>query len=360
MYVHLLVPIDSTELSIGNVESAVELAHTLAAKVTFCHVLPDYAAMRAAARSHRTEGGKPLAFSRDADTQAQSRANSFMAKAGAYAEARGVTYATLNVSSERPADAIVRAAGEHGCDLIVMASHAVTGLRTLFRSSLTARVLREADVPVLITRVQATDPHAEASRACALIQDEHRSLAAIVQGMARLVASARSQNAGGFDREGFELMLRYVHDFPQRLHHPKEEQSLHRRLRARGDRANALLDSLEAQHRHEYELVSALQTAFTSCAADARDDDAALAALSAALDGFAAHVWDHLRTEEHTLLPMAVDILDEKDWAEIAQVFEGNQDPGYGGWSDEEFRRHFMRLATRMALPWDEDSRPAD
>ncbi len=360
MYVHLLVPLDSTELSMGNVTCAVNLAQTLRAKVTFCHVVPDYAAMRAAERSHRMEGGKPLAFARDADAQAQLRASSLMAKAGAYAQARGVTYDTLGVPSEQPADAIVRAAREHGCDLIVMASHAVTGLRALFRSSLTAKVLREADVPVLITRVEATDPHAEASRACALILDEHRSLAAIMQGMTQLVAHARSENASGFDRDGFELMLRYVHDFPQRLHHPKEEQSLHRLLRARGDRVSALLTSLEAQHRQEYALVSALQTAFTVCAAGARGDDAALAALGAALDNFRAHVWDHLETEERTLLPMALDILDEKDWAEIAQVFEGNQDPGYGGWSDEEFRRHFMRLASRMAQPRVGDSRGVD
>ena len=349
MYTHLLVPLDGTELSMGNVTAAVRLAEALAARVTFCHVLPSYEALRAAHRAHRMEGAHLIAVARDAEEKARAYADSLMAKAAAYAKAHGVAHATVNLVSERPVDAIVRAAHEHRCDLIVMASHAVTGARALLRSSLTSKVLREADVAVLVTRVEATDPHAQASRACALIQDEHRSLAAIVQEMERLVADARAGKGEGFDRVGFELMLRYVVDFPEQLHHPKEEQALHRLLRARTDRADALLAELEAQHRREYELVAALQAAGSACADGARDDDPALAALGAALDAFAAHVWNHLKAEERVLLPMAVELLDSKDWGEIARVFEGNQDPGYGGWTQEEFRRHFTRLAARLA-----------
>ena len=359
MYTHLLVPLDGTELSMGNVTAAVRLAEALGARVTFCHVLPSYEGLRAAYRAHRMEGSQLIAVAHDAEEKARAYAESLLAKAAAYAQARGVAHASVNLPADRPVDAIVRAAHEHRCDLIVMASHAVTGARALLRSSLTAKVLREADVAVLVTRVEATDPHAQASRACALIQDEHRSLAAIVQGMERLLADARSGSGEGFDRVGFDLMLRYVTEFPEQLHHPKEEQTLHRLLRQRTDRAAAMLEALESQHHREYELVAALQSAVSACPQGARGDDAPLVALGAAFDAFAEHVWDHLKTEERLLLPMAIEVLDPKDWKEIARVFEGNQDPGYGGWTQEEFRRHFTTLAARLATTGAESGRSA-
>lgn len=359
MYKHLLVPVDGTELSMGNITSAVRLAEALGAGVTFCHVTPDFAGSRAANRLRRLDGAQALAYARDADLHARSHANSLMLKAAACARTLGVANDTITMTSEDPAGSIAAVAGEKGCDLIVMASHAVTGLRTLLRSSLTSKVLREAGVPVLITRVEATDPHVHASRACALVQDEHRSLAAIVHGMEQLVGEARGHRSEGFDRDGFELMLRYVRDFSERLHHSKEEQTLHKLLRSRSDRADALLDSLEAEHRREHELVTALETAFTSCASQARGDEPSLASLVSALEAFAEHVWAHLSTEEQTLLPMALEILWEKDWAEVARAFESNLDPGYGGWSREEFRHHFSTLAARITPIGNADDSPS-
>lgn len=351
MYTHLLVPLDGTDLSMGNVTAAVHLASALDAKVSFCHVVPDYAALRSAHRSIRMEGGQGLGLARDAERQAKERANALLSKAAAYAKAQNVACDTLSVTGDRTPEAIVKAAADHACDLIVMASHAVTGLRSLAHGSVTSKVLRESRLPVLITQVQANDPQAQAHRACALIQDEHRSLAAVLHGMDTLLIQAGDPLGPGFDHEGFALMLRYVHDFPQRLHHPKEEQSLHRLLRSRDAQSHALLEILESQHRQEHGLVAALQSAFPGRAAGARIDDAALQALAQAHAAFAAHVWEHLKTEEQVLLPMALEALTEKDWSEVAKVFEGNRDPGYGGWSDEAFRRHFMKLAEHSAVP---------
>ena len=44
MYRHLLVPIDATDLSIEVVGSAVALARSVGARVTFFHAVPDHAA----------------------------------------------------------------------------------------------------------------------------------------------------------------------------------------------------------------------------------------------------------------------------------------------------------------------------
>ena len=69
---------------------------------------------------------------------------------------RGFVEMTLEVITGKPAEEILRLAAEPGCDLIVMSSHGLTGVRKLFFGSTTERVLRETKVPVLIA--PASDP----------------------------------------------------------------------------------------------------------------------------------------------------------------------------------------------------------
>jgi len=50
----------------------------------------------------------------------------------------------------RPAEELLRMARDPRADVIVMASHGLTGIRKLFFGSTTERVLRESDIPVLV------------------------------------------------------------------------------------------------------------------------------------------------------------------------------------------------------------------
>jgi universal stress protein A len=56
-----------------------------------------------------------------------------------------------DVAVGKPAPEILRVARERACELIVMSSHGLTGIRKLFFGSTTERVLRETAWPVLIT-----------------------------------------------------------------------------------------------------------------------------------------------------------------------------------------------------------------
>jgi len=367
MYKHLLVPVDDSALSIANVGEAVRLARSFAApaKVTFFHATADYAASGEGSRAkahmqdklHRpplfSEGSGLTVPEMNPDEYrervlGQSRA--LLAKACAAAAAAQVAYDTHSMVSDQPAEAIVKAAKDCGCDLVVMASHGRSGLRALLSPSVSTKVIRQAGVPVLVTRAESTDAHVEASRATALIQDEHRSLAAVLYGMKRRVAEARS-GAAGLDHEGFGRLLHYILDFPEKRHHPKEEQSLHRLLREHGDGGRELMHTLEAQHLKEYELATALQQAWAACGAGASGVDPHLATLEQAVESLAGHVWEHMRLEEESLLPLALQVLTPDDWKEVAETFEGNKDPGFGEWSEEDFRRHFTSVANAATLP---------
>src|SRR5207253_2337530 len=87
--------------------------------------------------------------------------------------------------------------------------------------------------------------HMEAIR---IIVNEHRALAAVLHGMLYLVHEIRDHD----DKPDFNLfgaMIYYIDSFPERFHHPKEDQYLYRLLRMRHPQAAPLLDRLEAEHR---------------------------------------------------------------------------------------------------------------
>jgi nucleotide-binding universal stress UspA family protein/hemerythrin-like domain-containing protein len=367
MFKHLLVPVDGSDLSVINVGEAVKLARSFTPplRLTFFHAQPDYrrsdegARMRAQQHDwlHRApvlSEGSGLAVPLLGDDELRERmlgdSRALLAKACAAAAAAQVPHDTHTAASDRPAEAIVQAARDCGCDGIVMASHGRSGLGALLTPSVAAKVMRLSKLPLLVTRSQAQDLHVEASRATALIQDEHRSLAAVLHGLRRHVDDAR-KGVEPFDRGVVAALLRYVHDYPEQRHHPKEEASLHRLLRQHGERGRDLLHRLEAQHLQEYDLAAALQAACDACPDAAAGDDAALVRVDESLAALEAHVWEHMRLEEHELLPLALEVLSDRDWKQVADVFAGNQDPGFGEWSEEDFQRHFKQAASAARLP---------
>jgi len=67
---------------------------------------------------------------------------------------RGVPVERVLMEGE-PGEAILRAARERECDLIVMGTHGRTGLRHVLLGSVAERVVRKANCPVLTVRQQA-------------------------------------------------------------------------------------------------------------------------------------------------------------------------------------------------------------
>lgn len=65
-------------------------------------------------------------------------------------DAAGIPCDVLVTKGSSPSDEIVRAAKDHGCDCIFMASHGRKGLNRLFLGSETQKVLAQATVPVLV------------------------------------------------------------------------------------------------------------------------------------------------------------------------------------------------------------------
>ena len=143
MYTHILLPTDGSALSDAAVLKGLRLARLLGARVSGLHVTPEFHVL-----TYRTDMLEDTREEFAADSKAH--AEKYLANIVKAAKEESVPCHVEAVSSDHPADAIVRAAERLGCDLIVMASHGRRGAKGLLLGSETQKVLTHCKVPVLV------------------------------------------------------------------------------------------------------------------------------------------------------------------------------------------------------------------
>ena len=145
MYKHLLLPTDGSPLSEGAMRRGVQFARQVGAKVTGFYAMPEFRVM-----------AYTIAMLDDSHTifekQAMVRAEAVLALVQTVAQQEGVACDTVMTTSDSPHKAIIQAARDRGCDLIVMASHGRRGVEGFFVGSETIKVLTHSKIPVLVHR----------------------------------------------------------------------------------------------------------------------------------------------------------------------------------------------------------------
>ncbi|OKO84239.1 universal stress protein [Bradyrhizobium sp. NAS80.1] len=127
MYRHILIPTDGSELAERGVAHGLALAKSVGARVSIIYVVEPL-----------------LAVTGDFASVLDHAANR--------AREVGVPCETIQVENVPPDQAIVAAAEDQGCDLIVMSWHGRSGLSTLLIGSVTNKVMTYAKTPVLVCR----------------------------------------------------------------------------------------------------------------------------------------------------------------------------------------------------------------
>ncbi|HJW04758.1 MAG TPA: universal stress protein [Azospira sp.] len=345
MYKHLLVPLDSSGLATEIVSQAVSFAAALGARITFFTARADFSATDQGALQRTVA---PQAY---ADNLA-GEARGILQKAEAAATAKGVPCASLIQNSEHPAAAILAMAEAQGCDLIFMASHGHKGLRGLLLGSQTQKVLANTPIPVLVATVESNQADRERLLVLGIIQDEHRSLAAVTRGLMHLVDEAVAGRST-LDAVLVKSIIHYVDAFPERLHHPKEDAYLFHRLSTRTRECDAVIELLRAQHAGGAALVRDMEAAvdryvqgYGSAAGGGggTGDLAALQGVARAVNAFAEAQWEHMNLEENIILPAARQHLLHEDWLAIYGAFSSNGDPRFDADLDEGFKRLYARI----------------
>jgi len=145
MFKHILLPTDGSETSKSAIQKCITFAKENGAKVTGLHVIPEYQFL-----TYQTE---MLADTREQYAKDSIlHAKKILAEIETAAKEAGVECETLYVTSEYPHEAIVKAANDEQCDLIIMATHGRKGVQRLFLGSETQKVLTLSPIPVLVFR----------------------------------------------------------------------------------------------------------------------------------------------------------------------------------------------------------------
>ena len=97
------------------------------------------------------EASAPVSYTEDEMDLIRNRVTTYLETTGANMKKRGVIITTM-VRTGNAADEILKAAEETGADVIAMSTHGRSGLRRLAFGSITDKVLRGANVPVLMVR----------------------------------------------------------------------------------------------------------------------------------------------------------------------------------------------------------------
>ena len=145
MYSNLLVPVDGTDISEQAMRKSVALARQLGARITA------FVAEPTAPMSGTGQSVSGIAREHEMHLASTERhARELLERFEATARAAGVPFAGHHVWTEQIDDAIVGAAAEYGCDMIVMVTHGRSALARFFVGSHTAGVMARSKLPVLV------------------------------------------------------------------------------------------------------------------------------------------------------------------------------------------------------------------
>ena len=174
-----------------------------------------------------------------------------------------------------------------------------------------------------VSATAGNQPGQAAHNAVRLIRDEHGRLAAVIHGMLHLVRQMEKTGVQP-DLKVLRAMLFYISEYPERLHHPKEDEFLFGRLRSRTQQFNSAIEVLEAQHAEGEALVHKLEHMLIRLEFVGKPAHAGFRKL---VEEYAEFYFSHMRIEEEQILPAAEQMLDDTDWILINDAFSANADP---------------------------------
>jgi nucleotide-binding universal stress UspA family protein len=150
-YRHTLIPLDASPFSEAVLEHAMTLGSLSDARFTLLHVVEDTLPAPALTEFMPTEE-----FSSAAAAPWREQASRYLELCAARFRAEGRQVETATIFGVSPAAFILDEAHRRGVDLIALTTHGSKGLRRMLLGSVTDRIIRGSDIPVLAFRPPAT------------------------------------------------------------------------------------------------------------------------------------------------------------------------------------------------------------
>jgi nucleotide-binding universal stress UspA family protein len=134
MYQHILIPTDGSKLAHKAAVHGLSLAKALGARTTVLTVEPSFVTPTFTEHAKEWTAQTTSALNAIADE----------------AKVSGLQCEIVRMTPDDPHEAIIAVATDKGCDLIVMGSHGQSGILKMIVGSVTAKVVAQASVPVLV------------------------------------------------------------------------------------------------------------------------------------------------------------------------------------------------------------------
>jgi hemerythrin-like domain-containing protein len=156
------------------------------------------------------------------------------------------------------------------------------------------------------------------------LRQDHRNLVMLLDLLEREIE--RFERAEGADYELMGAIATYCLDYPDKMHHPREDRLLER-LRMRDPEAAAKIGDLEAEHRS----LAALTRRFAEAIDDVLlDREIARETVDRVAREFLTAYRKHMAMEDETFFPVAEAALRGADWAALAGTMADPDDPLFG------------------------------
>ena len=152
MFKHLLVPLDGSEIAEQAVAAAIELAHRFNSQITLLRVTN---APYLLTQSHNRSFAELITSLEETERQ---EATHYLSQLQEQLSQRGLNCQFVVTTGEPVAEIILEKVSQLLADTIVMGTHGWSGLRRWVYGSVADRVLRHAEVPVLLVRGRETSP----------------------------------------------------------------------------------------------------------------------------------------------------------------------------------------------------------
>lgn len=172
-----------------------------------------------------------------------------------------------------------------------------------------------------------------------IIQSEHFEIGLVLTCLDRLVA-AMKQGIWEPDFDLLFLVQHYIEAFPTTFHHPKEEEYLFAALRRCDPASAALIDQLCDEHAEGLALIDEMRAALGAFRRRTGARDWYFGAATSFIEAERAHI----RCEENTILPLALAVLQPRDWLQINTAFAENVSPLLGPERKAQFDALFGQI----------------
>jgi branched-chain amino acid transport system ATP-binding protein len=186
------------------------------------------------------------------------------------------------------------------------------------------------------------------SKTLAIVQREHRALAAVLYTFDHVLADIRGGKVTA-DFALFDAVLDYVQDFPDRFHHPKEDEVLFPLILKRAPEVKAVIEELQAQHHEGIRLTSDLKWKLDAWKADPAKG---FAQFDATAQKFIEWQRKHMAKEERTVIPTAREKLTAADWIGADAAFADNDDPIFGANPKKVYDQLLSKIASLAPEPY--------